>query len=505
MHSIFSDFVDSAALLRAIQAKGGARNAKMILRHSLRDKIPKGSMGESVLLTREGERLAEHFGRHFSFEISRIHTSVIGRCVQTAEIFAKNYMAARGFSSEDSIKVISEKKFRESKNVESALKDSKIDSKNMESKMQDSMLQDSKTFTESKGLDSKKDSNFMESKSQNVDYKKDSMLQDSKFMESSLQDSKDFLESKGLDSKKDSKDSSLSPTHHPFKNQDSKKVENLKSKSQDSSKDSKSFMESKNVDSVDSKNNKDSKNKKVDVSHSLNMTDSKDFIESKSQDSKLQIIKTHILSDSYIDDMKAAKWLFAKHSPYYIMQEFLRGSKLSGMKDKEAAMRILFEYIFADAAEAKSQDSKDFMESSFKDSNIDSKLAKNIESNLQDSILTPTHRPANKKDSNLTPTNPTTQQNADNLEIFVTHDTFLIAIICYIFGIVPLNPAVESGEFSANLEQRNIDNTGFAYMKNGKLEQFTWPFMLEGAFLYYENNRIYCIFRGEVGSVEFKF
>lgn len=281
MHSIYGDFMDSAEVLRKIQAKGKASGAKLILRHSLRDKIEKGSMGENVLLTREGKRLAEHFGRHFSFEIGRVHTSVIGRCVQTAEIFARNYMAERGFDK-DSIQMINEK---------------------------------------------------------------------------------DFIESK----------------------------------------------------------------------------DSKDAL--------LQIVKTRVLSDSYISDMKAAKWLFAKHSPYYIMQEFLRGGELAGMLPKERAMRILLEYIFRDSMESSRQ----------------------------------------------------------KLDVFITHDTFLIAIICYIFGIIPLNPAIESSDFSAPLDTQNIDDTGFAYKKDEQIKHFTWPFMLEGAFLYYEDSKIYCIFRGEVGSVEFRF
>lgn len=216
INSIYADFRESARI--------APKDSKLILRHSLRDKIPAGQMGEDILLTREGEVMAEHFGQHLNFEISRIHTSNIERCAQTARLIAKGY--------------------------------------------------------------------------------------------------------------------------------------------------------------------KDSKGKSV------------------------EILPTNMLASSYISDMAVAKRLFSEHSPYFIMQEFLRGKALSGMKPRDIAMGELFRYIFgADSMESK-------------------------------------------------------------MEIFVTHDTFLIAIVCYCFGLQPD-------------------------------DDFRWPYMLEGAFLYYKDSRIYCIFRGEERSVEF--
>lgn len=238
IHSIYSDFIESAKCV--------PKNSKLILRHSLRDKIPKGSMGENVLLTREGERMAYHFGKGFKFNISRIHTSVIQRCIQTANLIKSGYL-----------------------------------------------------------------------------------------------------------------------------------------------------------DSIES--------------------------------SKPQIIKTRILSDSYISDMTAAKWLFAKHSPYWIMQEFLRNNELAGMKRKDEAMKILFNYIFSDL-------------------------------------------------------------EAQDMEIFVTHDTFLMAIVCYCFDIIPL---------SMESNHKEINNIGFLYEKDGKKMWFDWAYMLEGAFLYYKDSKIYCTFRGETSSIDY--
>ncbi|RDU72735.1 histidine phosphatase family protein [Helicobacter aurati] len=83
IYSIYEDFIQSAKI--------SPKNAKMILRHSLRGDIRKGEVGTNVLLTREGKVLAEHFGKHCKFSIERIFTSHIQRCVQTATYFAQGY------------------------------------------------------------------------------------------------------------------------------------------------------------------------------------------------------------------------------------------------------------------------------------------------------------------------------------------------------------------------------------------------------------------------------
>ncbi len=216
--TIYDGFAQSAVI--------APKHAKMILRHSLRDKIPPNEMGTDVLLTREGEVMAEHFGKNCTFNIARIHTSVIERCVQTANLFAKGYQTNTG--------------------------------------------------------------------------------------------------------------------------------------------------------------------------------------------KELQVIPTNILADSYIYDLEKAVNLFKTHSPYWIMTAFLRGEELPGMRGLYESMRLLFDYIFQDTTCA-------------------------------------------------------------DMEVFITHDTFLIAIVCFCHNIQP------------------------------SLNDFTWPYMLEGAFLYLENQYIHCIFRGETKAIPLQF
>lgn len=216
--TIYKGFAQSATM--------SPKNAKMILRHSLRDKIPPNETGNDVLLTREGEVMAEHFGAHCNFSIARIHTSVIERCVQTANLFAKGYEQAKG-----------------------------------------------KT---------------------------------------------------------------------------------------------------------------------------------------------LEIIPTNVLTDSYIYDLEKAVELFKRQSPHSIITTFLRGEDLPGMRGVTESMKTLFSYIFAD-------------------------------------------------------------KTCDDMEIFITHDTFLIAIVCYCHQLQP------------------------------QLNDFNWPYMLEGAFLYLQGNHIHCIFRGILKSIPFDF
>lgn len=216
--TIYDDFYKSAKI--------APKNAKMILRHSLRDKIPKNEMGNDILLTREGEVMAEHFGRHCNLTLSQIHTSVVERCKQTATLLAKGY--------EETHKVA------------------------------------------------------------------------------------------------------------------------------------------------------------------------------------LPIIPTHTLTDSYINDLNKAIRLFKTHSPYFIMSAFLRGEKLDGMRGVNESMGLLFDYIFKN-------------------------------------------------------------QDDSGMEVFITHDTFLIAIVCFCHNIKP------------------------------ELDNFSWPYMLEGAFLYLENGQIHCIFRGKTKSIPFIF
>lgn len=58
----------------------------LLIRHANRDKIPTGSFGNEVMLNETGKANALKFGEALSdLKISKIMTSPIGRCVQTAE------------------------------------------------------------------------------------------------------------------------------------------------------------------------------------------------------------------------------------------------------------------------------------------------------------------------------------------------------------------------------------------------------------------------------------
>lgn len=64
----------------------------LLIRHSDRDSIPQGSFGNEVLLNEKGKRNAIIFGESLAqFKLSRILTSPIERCVQTAEHITLGY------------------------------------------------------------------------------------------------------------------------------------------------------------------------------------------------------------------------------------------------------------------------------------------------------------------------------------------------------------------------------------------------------------------------------
>lgn len=64
----------------------------LLLRHADRDNIPQGSFGNEVLLNEKGKQNAQSFGEQLiERKISRIFTSPVGRCVQTAEFITKGY------------------------------------------------------------------------------------------------------------------------------------------------------------------------------------------------------------------------------------------------------------------------------------------------------------------------------------------------------------------------------------------------------------------------------
>ncbi|GAB6009883.1 histidine phosphatase family protein [Dysgonomonas reticulitermitis] len=64
----------------------------LLIRHADRDKIPSGEFGNDVLLNEKGKERALNFGKRLSeLKISRILTSPIERCVQTAPCIVKGY------------------------------------------------------------------------------------------------------------------------------------------------------------------------------------------------------------------------------------------------------------------------------------------------------------------------------------------------------------------------------------------------------------------------------
>ncbi len=88
--TIYEDFYKSAML--------APKNAKLVLRHSIRDKIPDGSNGLDILLTPEGKKMAEHFGRFCNFDLDRIYSSTVERCLQSARLISSGYEKTHGRS-----------------------------------------------------------------------------------------------------------------------------------------------------------------------------------------------------------------------------------------------------------------------------------------------------------------------------------------------------------------------------------------------------------------------
>jgi len=62
----------------------------LLIRHGDRNKIPDGTFGNEVMLNDKGIANSLSFGRELSeFNVTRIFTSPVGRCVQTANLIAE--------------------------------------------------------------------------------------------------------------------------------------------------------------------------------------------------------------------------------------------------------------------------------------------------------------------------------------------------------------------------------------------------------------------------------
>jgi len=74
-------------IVQHIQSLPSNARATILIRHSERNKIPRGEFGTHYMLTENGVRMAEEFGTKLSeYGIVKIYTSPIPRCVQTAEL-----------------------------------------------------------------------------------------------------------------------------------------------------------------------------------------------------------------------------------------------------------------------------------------------------------------------------------------------------------------------------------------------------------------------------------
>lgn len=64
----------------------------LLIRHSDRDKIPRGTFGNEILLNEKGKQNSLKFGESIAgLRLNKILTSPIKRCIQTAELIAKGY------------------------------------------------------------------------------------------------------------------------------------------------------------------------------------------------------------------------------------------------------------------------------------------------------------------------------------------------------------------------------------------------------------------------------
>lgn len=75
----------SSGALRTLGRLPAAAGAAVFIRHAERPEIPKGVMGEQVLLTAAGTASAQRLGENLGPRLRRIHTSPVQRCQLTAD------------------------------------------------------------------------------------------------------------------------------------------------------------------------------------------------------------------------------------------------------------------------------------------------------------------------------------------------------------------------------------------------------------------------------------
>lgn len=79
-------------LIEEIKKHSTDSKLALLLRHGDREQIPQGEFGNEILLNEKGKQKSLAFGKALrEFEVKRILTSPIPRCVQTAELIAKGF------------------------------------------------------------------------------------------------------------------------------------------------------------------------------------------------------------------------------------------------------------------------------------------------------------------------------------------------------------------------------------------------------------------------------
>lgn len=77
------------ALAPAMALLPDNRPLVLLTRHSVREAAPNGIAGYELPLTEEGVRLAEEWGRQLRWPLHALHSSPVGRCVDTAAAIAR--------------------------------------------------------------------------------------------------------------------------------------------------------------------------------------------------------------------------------------------------------------------------------------------------------------------------------------------------------------------------------------------------------------------------------
>jgi len=74
-----------SSLLKHLELVPRDRPVAVLLRHSVRNRIPAGEVGNDVPITDDGERLATKLGEMIGSRLRSLRTSPVLRCVQTAQ------------------------------------------------------------------------------------------------------------------------------------------------------------------------------------------------------------------------------------------------------------------------------------------------------------------------------------------------------------------------------------------------------------------------------------